>query len=207
MGCDIHAKVQVREGGVWRTIEAPVEKRGEGSLWEFEFEHWPGLGDRNYDHFAVLANVRNDGNIMPISKPKGLPKDMQTFGFDVEDYALGDHSQSWVDLLELLGYPWDREVTKTGVITFEAYKAWRVHKGQPDGWSRLVGGGVRTITSLEADQVLAAGGEQDYVQVTWTTTVREACARLIVFIEETLVPLVLKGGGLEDVRIVFGFDS
>ena len=31
---------------------------------------------RNYTMFAIFADVRNGGNVRPISKPKGLPNDI-----------------------------------------------------------------------------------------------------------------------------------
>lgn len=67
MGCDIHSVAQVLKGLKWKTVLQDV------------------AGDnRNYDTFAVLANVRNgygfagcdtgDG-YEPICEPKGFPED------------------------------------------------------------------------------------------------------------------------------------
>ena len=56
MGCDIHFHIELKNGNEWVYYANP-------SL------------ERNYKLFAFLANVRNDFKIIPISKPKGLPKD------------------------------------------------------------------------------------------------------------------------------------
>ncbi len=57
MGCDIHVIVE-----------------------EKQFDQWIALKDyyflnRNYCMFALLADVRNNSNVMPFSKPKGIPDD------------------------------------------------------------------------------------------------------------------------------------
>lgn len=78
MGCDIHSVAQVKIKGKWKTVLQDV------------------AGDnRNYDTFAVLANVRNgygfagvdtgDGFI-PISQPRGYPKDFKVD--DNEDHKI-----------------------------------------------------------------------------------------------------------------------
>ena len=74
MGCDIHSLAQVRKNGKWVTVLQTV------------------AGDhRNYDTFAVLADVRNgygfagcdtgDG-FEPISEPKGFPSDFEVINGD-----------------------------------------------------------------------------------------------------------------------------
>lgn len=67
MGCDIHSVAQVFKDGRWTTVLRDV------------------IGDpRNYDTFAMLANVRNGTGfagcltgdaIEPIDNPRGLPDD------------------------------------------------------------------------------------------------------------------------------------
>jgi hypothetical protein len=58
---------------------------------------------RDYDIFSVLANVRNQNNIIPISKPRGLPADisdeaMKKFCICIEEENLKDlgYEYSWV---------------------------------------------------------------------------------------------------------------
>ena len=109
MGCDIHLVVQRRVDGSWEDVDLGL---GEEEMWDF----WEA---RSYDTFALLADVRNDGTITPISKPRGIPSD-----FDCDDYRrpserwgqligdvehngkdLGEHSHSWVTLAEILAAP------------------------------------------------------------------------------------------------------
>lgn len=66
--------------------------------------------DRNYLLFAILANVRNQYNIQPISQPKGLPKDVSHEVKKQNDEENGDaHTRSWLTLKELLEYDWQQK--------------------------------------------------------------------------------------------------
>ena len=83
MGCDIHLHIEVKIHGKW--------------------EHWgnPAI-DRNYDLFAVMAGVRNNGDIIPLSEPKGLPANLTTVTQFAYDYEKPDaHSMSWLSLKEI----------------------------------------------------------------------------------------------------------
>jgi hypothetical protein len=125
MGTDIHTIVQVRRSGTWERVSAP-----------------DALGDRNYNLFAVLGDVRNgfgfagiktSSGFDPISSSRGLPEDV---GFTVDEQFvhcarhytvphdddalwdcdecswLGDHSYGYVTLRELLDYDWDGKTTE-----------------------------------------------------------------------------------------------
>lgn len=78
MGCDIHGH---------------VETRSRNCSWchSMDFD-----GSREYEMFAALANVRNNGSIKAF-EPKGLPDDISYK--TKEDYELwryDAHSHSWV---------------------------------------------------------------------------------------------------------------
>jgi hypothetical protein len=118
MGCDIHLLIQACRDGVWEDVILNLDEEVEydecgDSFWE----------PRSYATFALLADVRNDGDVQPVSKPRGLPED-----FDCDDHRtehrggwghqsgligdverngkdLGDHSHSWVTLAELKAVP------------------------------------------------------------------------------------------------------
>ena len=66
--------------------------------------HW----ERDYDVFALLANVRNDNRYVSISEPRGWPS-VEWFGghdpWEMEDHGDSDgcHSASWVSTDELVG--------------------------------------------------------------------------------------------------------
>lgn len=83
MGCDIHAHTEVKINGKW--------------------EHVSDLHiRRSYDLFSRMANVRNDGEIVPISEPRGLPSDVSYLTKFARDYCGSDgHSDSWLSGAEL----------------------------------------------------------------------------------------------------------
>lgn len=134
MGCDIHLFVERRENAEspWRPLlvehactgwwheRAPEERKGEcysckGTGIEGGYNH------RNYDAFAILANVRNgrgfagvetgDG-FEPISEPRGLPKDLspellaiheRDNGPPGDDIDYDAHDRSYEDAKRLYG--------------------------------------------------------------------------------------------------------
>lgn len=59
MGCDIHLITQVRQNGIWNTVEEIPEE----------------FCERNYSTFSVLADVRNNWDRDGF-QPKGLPEDL-----------------------------------------------------------------------------------------------------------------------------------
>jgi hypothetical protein len=98
MGCDIHLFVETRESASepWRPVRVTIAcgwcKDGSGRDGKPCYfckgtQLEGGYQDRNYDTFAILANVRNgrgfagcdtgDGFI-PISEPRGLPADLSS---------------------------------------------------------------------------------------------------------------------------------
>lgn len=157
MGCDIHLFVEVRDSAKspWRLASVMstctwCDGKGTG---RDEKECYgckgrgqeAGYGSRNYDAFAILANVRNgsgfagcdtgDGFI-PISAPRGLPGDMSSELRRIADDSysedrdrvdrldalygatyLGDHSHSWLSLRELLNNDWTRTTKHRGQVT------------------------------------------------------------------------------------------
>ena len=74
------------------------------------FKWTPGtpayLEVRNYALFAVLANVNNSYNIVPIAQPRGLPPDCCPETSDYHGwFGNSCHSASHVTLAELMAYP------------------------------------------------------------------------------------------------------
>lgn len=97
MGCDIH--------GPWMFIQVPRSSvRGHWVKFVGEF-HW----ERDYDAFALLADIRNDGEdaIVPIDKPRGVP-DNEWFGHEpwqLEGHGVDNadcHSHTWLTSDELV---------------------------------------------------------------------------------------------------------
>ena len=108
MGCDIHHVVEKRnaETGKWEAVW-PTGPHKNGGYYFPEAEAGGHRIWRNYDIFAVLADVRNRGGIVPISEPRGVPHDASDVARDMIDYqGLDAHSHSFVTLGELLRYDW-----------------------------------------------------------------------------------------------------
>eukprot|EP01067_Filipodium_phascolosomae_P007861 Filipodium_phascolosomae@DN6493_c0_g1_i1.p1 len=84
MGCEIHFHTEVKINNKWEHLGNPE------------------IG-RNYELFAFLANVRNDyeEHIIPVSRPRGLPKDISfltRFVCDSED----GHSHSFLTSADMV---------------------------------------------------------------------------------------------------------
>jgi hypothetical protein len=209
MGTDIHLEVEhLGEDGLWHWIEhpdrecddeyctnglynelTPNEKmhgqphyrcKGTG---RFVDQFWD---DRNYDVFAILADVRNgygfagvdtgDG-FVPIAEPRGLPDDLgpeiqsalnlEEEMRDDDDYDsywdnpqridLGEHSFSWLTVEEILAYDWTRTTTKRGWVDPWNFELWR-RDGKPQGWSGGIEGvGIEHISNAAMSRMLDSG--------------------------------------------------
>lgn len=99
------------------------------------------LSFNHYPYWAWLSNVYNKWNIIPISKPRGLPEDYPDFRtvpslhelyeyewdeFDVAEYMTGDSFyHSWLSLDEIVNFNYD---AFSGVYTDdgqpESYRDW-----------------------------------------------------------------------------------
>lgn len=104
MGCDIH---------VYTEYKLHSDKYGSGKWinidnWECELDFLQVnsfYDDRSYLLFAMLADVRNENEITPIIKPRGLPSDMSwgtRYGMTSYDDDL--HSYSHLKLSEIRKY-------------------------------------------------------------------------------------------------------
>ena len=186
LGCDVHLKVEVRDSsGVWNNVPFVDD-------WDIEHHKRPvpeggiilkRLDDRNYNMFAVLADVRNgtwSDKIPPISQPRGLPEEHADY--DDNSYGFGDHSFSWLTLRELQDYDWNQTITNRGYVS-DAQVA------------ELKGG--KKPTSY-------AGWSSSGQQVTWVDTVGGMVGEDVF---EDLNTLAKLAANPDDVRLVFGFDS
>ena len=85
MGCDIHVHGEVKVDGSWM--------------------HYSKMDvSRDYALFTKMANVRNysNGEIVPLSEPKGLPFDAtEPTLFEANHFDTDGHSHSWLGLAEL----------------------------------------------------------------------------------------------------------
>lgn len=217
MGCDIHFYVEKKEGDRWVSADTWTPDRYEPGRMEVAWDNRVYKG-RNYDLFAMLADVRNgkgfagvdtgDG-FKPIASPKGLPDDVSP-EVKAESDAWGEdgHSHSYFTLAELEGYDWHGQKTKhRGWVDAENFKAFRL-KGKPDGWSGGVSGySVKHISNDEMEGRLKYDGDTSnrYTQVEWEETYADSVRR---FLDETLPKLrEMAGGDPHSVRAVFWFDN
>jgi hypothetical protein len=183
MGCDIHLVVERRNGnGQWERVLPPPEaydpwlkeqaekKAGKDSYYSNRVRYvW--YGDRNYNLFAILADVRNDFDFKPIAGPRGLPDDLSaevvkltdpSDDDDSNDVWLGDHSHSCLTVQELLDYNWDQETMEGGWVDPWNFELWR-QRGQsrPDAWCKGVSGqGIEHISAREMAHKIDEGDIQ-----------------------------------------------
>lgn len=104
MGMDIHIHIEYQSklNGEWRCgdyFKINYEPYGD----EPKFEPVEICGERNYHRFAVLADMRNDLNVIPISEARGLPSDVSE---DVKAMAdrYSHFATSWLTFEEIGKY-------------------------------------------------------------------------------------------------------
>jgi len=202
MGCDIHFFVEVKQAdGTWKWVKDKDK---------------PFYDGRNYDLFAILADVRNghgfagsktgDG-FNPISDPRGLPTDASSEVREkAEDWGDDGHSHSYLSVAELRSFDWGQTTGHQGHVNLEGFKEY-LQKGKPSAWCGGVGGGAVRNVSIEAMTEMVKGNiplnEHWYTVVSWTETY---AASVGDFLTETL-PKLEALGAPEDVRCVFWFDN
>jgi hypothetical protein len=234
VGTDVHAAIEVKkQNGKWQAAKFPNKYHGK---YKDEPKEKARLDiGRNYDAFAILADVRNgtgfagvdtgDG-FFPIASPRGLPN-------DISDEALaacdGDHSATFVTLFDILTYDWTRTTTKRGWVDAVEFEDWERRKNyltQPVSYSGGVSGpGVKHIPpdnmkaiveeakrehAVHAELIAALTKNYGlhYTTVEWRITYAAASGELW----ERWVPVMLKLANVRpvspsDVRMVMNFDS
>ena len=232
MGCDIHPHVERRVNGKWEVLESDP----------------PALKHRNYNTFAILADVRNGsgfagirtgGGFNPIAEPRGLPDDLsdelqgvkeERRAYEDEPRWFGDHSFTWLTLREILEYDYQQSTSERGVLTPDVWlklehdrdwkaKVYDEDMARPEQWSGMISGGDTVIISAEEARrrVKDAGFEiqnwkhkesivklfppHTYIEDEWGIYYFQAIRGFLV----GCIKYVKYG--LDDVRIVMGFDS
>jgi hypothetical protein len=207
------------ESGVMQTEE--VAKYGEeaGDYYAPLTTDWVYTG-RNYDLFAILADVRNGRGFAgvvtgegfnPIDDPRGVPEDASAYVKEECERWDGDgHSHSYMTLRDLKEYDWDQVTTHSGVVGEDEFKVWKL-TGKPNGWSGGVSGGSVTHLSVEEMNDLLRGkyprkaDKSYYTEVSWVEAYHESVG---YFYDKSIPALEeLAGGDPDSVRIVFWFDN
>lgn len=205
--------------GKWVDTYEEIEKTL--GTWEERFKHPLYIG-RNYDLFAILADVRNgrgfagvktgDGfNV--IAEPRGVPADASPeFAWEVERNDGDGHSHSWFTVRELLDYDWEQTTHLEGDVGPSGYLKFK-ETGAPHEWCGWVSGpSIKHVSNEEMEALVGSlSPESDpkdrsarvYTRVSWRVTYRECAGK---FLTHTL-PALQQIGDPDDVRICFFFDN
>jgi hypothetical protein len=222
MGTDIHIQFEVFQDNQWKYLgkKEPNKYHTEPDDGESEFSYENELfyENRNYDAFAILANVRNgrgfagvktgDGfNI--ISEPKGFPTDMSP---EVADWAERvEHTPSWLTLKELIDFNWNQTTRHEGWMKLDIYKNWDKTKSPDDYCGGVSGRNIEHILMIEADQLLKDPSKIDpkkeyYVNISFNESYIESFGSYYT----ELIPKMKEVAPNNDpskIRMVFYFDS
>ena len=203
--------------------------------WEQEEYTYIPYDNRCYNLFAILADVRNGTGFAgvktgeafnPISEPKGYPEDMcselqSDVNGDYDEDAYGsrptlsnEHSASWLTLKELLDYDWNQLHRNYGYVNEDTYRDFIMKGLHPESWCGGIGGANIVCISEEEMVDLIQGkyprkDEKQYYTACYfvAETYKDASRGFYDDVIPVLQKLVPNGGTVEDVRLVFDFDS
>lgn len=114
MGADIHPYVEIRKDGKWELFEKECFTgdwwdKHNGRLKVITPFNW-----RQYTMFAMMANVRNGNQIIPIKEPSYcLPEDVSEIVRLLHD-DFGGHSTSFLTAKELKEFDYNQHPIKGG---------------------------------------------------------------------------------------------
>ena len=205
MGCDIHLHVERRTDAGWEHVPGHSDEWADPANWYHQ---------RNYDLFAILADVRNGSGFAgakigdgfnPISPPRGLPNDVSDFvRSESDEWDVDGHSHSHLTVAEVLTYDWDQESVKTGLFDDRGD---RWPNGGRAAWVQSFADDYKCLPSTVGEWCAAASGPRadQYKRVTWTTTYWH-CTTPEWWATVARAARLSKGA-LDDVRFVFWFDN
>ena len=220
MGCDIHLYVEVRQAdGSWKSVDEWVTEDDYFHV-PYKKQYYSG---RNYDLFAILANVRNGYGFAgvktgegfnPISEPKGLPADVsQEVKQCSENWGADGHSHGWHTVADLLAFDWTQTTVNQGWINGETFQRWQWNIEEPPVTycGGVSGNSIKHVTVDEMKALVAACPKNDlssldstYCLASWGIMYSAAAG---AYFWTNTIPRLLRLGKPEDVRIVFFFDN
>jgi hypothetical protein len=205
MGCDIHLHVERRTDVGWEQVPDP-----ESDDWTHP-TRW--FHDRNYELFAILADVRNsegDERLQPIVDPRGLPADVSdAVGTSSEEWGIDGHSHSYLTVAEILAFDWDQMATLSGLFRDDGDDGddprW-INGGRAE-WVQNFAGTYHELPPNVGSYCQGVWGPSadKYKRVTWTQPYYR-CASDDWWGTVTRAARLSKGS-LDDVRLVFWFDN
>lgn len=225
MGCDIHMNYEVKQpDGSWefydweQKYETGKYDDGSAMLNYKEMFKDPLYVGRNYDLFAVLADVRNGTGFagivtgerkQPISAPRGLPEDVSgEVKCASDEWGVDGHSHSWLTLAEAAGYDYEQSTENFGVVNESEFRIFE-EKGKPESWCGDIGGCCVLVVSNDEMRRLVSGaiprkdGINYYTRVSWKESYRDMIGKWWFKTLDTL----REQFGLDNVRLVFWFDN
>jgi len=203
-------------------IHGTFRRRGYENVWEYIPVPDVFL-ERDYDFFAILADVRNgfgfagstryvDGPIISITSNRGLPEDFD-YSEEVTPLGgwLGEHSFGYVSLKELKNSESliKQKIQRVGYFSLKDY---RNIDGDHSWCGDVSGGKVIKIEQVEADLFSDEELEEEYpemsiyVRRTWVETPFEnKINKLIEFMD--LYKDSYSDDAESEIQFIFGFDS
>ena len=188
MGTDIYLCAECPRGERWESV---------GELDDYE--------DRNYEFFAILANVSNPiRSTIPyesISAGRGFPHDLSE-ETKRNSLLMSGHDPGWAMFRELLTFDWDgKKMRRTAIVDpsiAHAFVNERFDRFQLAAPIRPPNDGRQILLPY----CLANDGTG--TRVYWTDTYRDAVGSEFL---DRLFDVLHRIGPPDDVRIVFSFDS
>lgn len=193
MGCDIHMYAERNCGDYWLCSGEVFKDKyfnPNQPLHSYNkiLTDEPYQG-RNYTLFSLLADVRNNYHIKPISKPRGLPDDVdEEIKKKSDEWDCDGHSHSYFTLEELLAVDWDFTVINNeGLVDEKNYKLFK-EIGRPGEWCGWT-------------------NNENYKKVKWKTSLREYCRDFIDSLYDVREWGRVNKTEPKDIRLVFWFDN
>lgn len=226
MGCDIHFFVEKKVDGIWQ-LQGEIETNEDGDIRYSGPEFYDG---RNYNLFAILADVRNGRGFAgvktgegfnPIDDARGVPEDASENYKRLVDAWEGDgHSHSYFTLRELLNYDWTQTTQLQGWVGMSEWARWSCQDraggyGPREYCAAISGTAVKHVSMQEADALFQGVDSAQVIRqnpTVFALAIWQAPYYGVAgsFMGETIPRLLGLAGGtqhLDDVRIVFFFDS
>lgn len=243
MGCDIHLYVEKRRGERWVSLAGPIrecqctEKSFVSSTGQIEWldhqcpdsrcwnchgsgmAHSSWYSTRNYDLFAILADVRNGrgfagvltgGFFDPLDEPRGLPEDASSLvARQSEGWGMDGHSHSWFTLqeLQIAFQTWGKSNWHVGYVNDEEYRYFKTY-GKPNNWEIFTSSmKFKEIANEEMEKLVNEEKPTDglFTKITWEESYQNSVGEEFVRLVHQDLPKVAKDP--DSVRIVFWFDN